>query len=88
MKSAIKRMLTGDGDSSEAEALLHVKDVFDQVCRGKDNGVRNETVLMPLDGADHCGLRGGGLVVVDDANAAEELQRKRGASDTWSRSAR
>ena len=76
-------ILTRDRDTSEAQTLLDVQNVLDQMIRGENHGIGDETVLMPLHSADHRGLRSWRLVVVDNTNTAEELQRKRaGGSHT------
>jgi hypothetical protein len=48
--------------------------------RGKDHGVGNKTIFMALDGADHSGLRGSWLIVMYDADAAQQLHVAKGRS--------
>lgn len=76
MPTAVEIKLTGDRDPSESKPLLHVQNVLHEVVRAKDDRLVDEAVLVPLDRAHHRRLRLRRLVVVDDADAAEELQRR------------
>lgn len=89
MSMADGARLTGDGDPAEPKALLDAPHVGDGVGGGEHDRVRDEAVLEPapsatrapaldvlLDRADHCSLHLRRHVVVDHAEAAQELQRR------------
>ncbi len=72
--------LTGDGNAAEPQASLHVEDVLNVMVRGKDHGVGNKAIFMALDGADHSGLRDSWLIVMYNADAAQQLHVAKGRS--------
>lgn len=74
---------TCDGDAAEAKPCFDVKDVFHQVGGGQDDRIRDEAVLVPLDGTDHGGLGLGGLVMVDDTDTSQELVGNNTVVDTY-----
>jgi hypothetical protein len=65
--------LTGDRNSAESQAGLHVQHIFDVMVWGKDDGIRNKAIFVALHGTDHSCLRGSRLVVVYNADAAQQL---------------
>ena len=65
--------LTRDRNSTKPEPRLDIQDVLDDIVRRENDGVRDEPVLVPLHRTHHRRLRGRGLIVVDDTDAAKEL---------------
>ena len=65
--------LTGDGNSTETQAGLHIQHILNVMVRGKDDRIGNKAVFMTLHGTDHGSLRRRWLIVVYNADAAQEL---------------
>lgn len=69
----MEHQLTCHGDTTEAKSLFDVKDILNDIVGAKDDWVRDKTILVALDGADHCSLLFSGLVVVDDTDTSKKL---------------
>lgn len=66
--------LTRDRNSAKPKTFFDVEHVLDNVIGTEDDGIRDEAILMPLDGAHHRGLFLGRLVVMNDTDPTEQLE--------------
>ena len=73
MNECGNRGLTGDWNATESQASLHVKHILNVMIWRKDHGVGNKAIFVALHGTDHSGLSRRGLVVVYNADAAQQL---------------
>lgn len=64
---------TCNRNATEPQAFLDLEYVGHVVVRREYHGVRDEAVLVSLDGSDHRCLRLCRLVVMNDTNTAKEL---------------
>mmetsp|Transcript_13474 Transcript_13474/g.25973 ORF Transcript_13474/g.25973 Transcript_13474/m.25973 type:complete len:580 (-) Transcript_13474:42-1781(-) len=71
-KAGAHLAVDGDGDAGEATLSLDAVHIGDGVVGGEHDGVGDEAVLVPLDGAHESGLLLNGVVVVDDADTTLE----------------
>ena len=78
LHQTLNRSLTRYGDSSKAQPFFDIKDVLDQMVGGKNDGVGDKTVFVPLDRTDHLSLARRRLVVMDNTYTALKLQGGRG----------
>lgn len=67
-----KKEHTGDGETTETTLLPECLGFTNSHLGGDDNGIKDETVLVALDLADHLGLVIHGAVVVDDTETAKQ----------------
>jgi hypothetical protein len=67
------RGLTGDWNATESQASLHVKYILNVMVWRKDHGVGNKAIFMALHGTDHSGLSRRWLVMVYNADTAQQL---------------
>lgn len=75
-------MLTGNRNSAEPKSSFDVQHILDDMIRGQTDRVCDETILVSFDGSDHGSLCFSGLVVVNNANAAQQLAKHRKASQS------
>ena len=74
LHQTLNRSLTRYGDSSKAQPFFDIKNVLDQMVGGKNDGVGDKTVFVPLDRTDHLSLARRRLVVMDNTYTALKLQ--------------
>lgn len=78
--------LTSDRNAGEAKPCLYVKHVCNSMLWRKHDRIRDEPVLVALHRPDHRRLGRSGLVVVDDAYAAEQLAESQHRAEAgWTR---
>ena len=69
-----KARLACDWDTTESQPCLDVQDVFHEMRRGQHDRIRDEPILVPLDGTNHSSLSFRRLVMVNDTQSPQKLQ--------------
>jgi hypothetical protein len=71
--SKIARTRTCDRNSTKAEPSLDIQYIFNEMGGRENHRIRDKTILMTLDRANHRCLRFWRLIVMDNTNASMEL---------------